>query len=160
MHTLLGSVDPVEVNRYRRWRRRRSGNAARSADDGQVMMRNCRTTVATLAMTAALIGGAATVAAPAHADPVGDTFVSELTDAGVTGIDPATAIVVGQAVCPQLVEPGQNVANVAAGVADAIGRPLGPATMFTGVAISMFCPAAVQQLASGEMPAFFSLFDR
>jgi hypothetical protein len=27
--------------------------------------------------------------------------------------------------------------------ADAIGRPLGPATMFTGLAISIFCPAAV-----------------
>ena len=45
-----------------------------------------------------------------------------------------------------LAEPGQQMANVAADVSDAIGRPLGPATMFTGVAISLFCPGAVASL--------------
>jgi hypothetical protein len=29
---------------------------------------------------------------------------------------------------------------------------LGPATMFTGIAISLFCPAAVSSIANGESP--------
>lgn len=131
------------------------------------MKRNSKATLAALAMSVigsvALMGAAATVAAPAQADPTTDAFVSALTnaglaDAGLTGIDPATAVAVGQSVCPRLVEPGQNVANVAAQVADAIGRPLGPATMFTGLAISVFCPTAVTQLANGQSPIPFPLF--
>ena len=55
----------------------------------------------------------------------------------------------GQSVCPMLAEPGQQLADVAANVSDAIGKPLGPATMFTGLAITMFCPAAVASLANG-----------
>lgn len=116
------------------------------------MKRNRTVSVATLAVTAVLVGAGAVVAAPAQADPGYDPFVSSLTNAGITGIDPATAVAVGQSVCPRLVEPGQTVANVAAEVAEAIGRPLGPATMFTGLAISAFCPAAVGQLANGEIP--------
>jgi hypothetical protein len=80
-----------------------------------------------------------------------------LTSAGLSGIDPATAVSVGQSVCPMLSEPGQQMANVAAGVSDALGRPLGPATMFTGIAISMFCPAAVTSLANGQTPIPFGL---
>jgi hypothetical protein len=51
-----------------------------------------------------------------------------------------------------LAEPGQTAADVAAKVADAGGMSLGPATMFTGLAISMFCPAAVSSLANGNSP--------
>ena len=51
-----------------------------------------------------------------------------------------------------LAEPGQQLADVAADVSDAIGKPLGPATMFTGLAISLFCPGAVASLANGQMP--------
>jgi hypothetical protein len=29
---------------------------------------------------------------------------------------------------------------------------LGPATMFTGLAISMFCPTAVSSITSGQSP--------
>jgi hypothetical protein len=29
---------------------------------------------------------------------------------------------------------------------------LGPATMFTGIAISLFCPTAVSSIANGESP--------
>ena len=43
----------------------------------------------------------------------------------------------------------------AARVADELGRPLGPATMFTGLAIQIFCPRAVVALTDG-VP--FSLF--
>ncbi len=114
-------------------------------------MKSYRTaTVATLVTVAALTAVGAGVAAPAQADTDTDAFVSALTDAGLTGIDPATAVAVGQSICPRLVEPGQNAANLAADVAEAIGRPLGPATMFTGLAISVFCPAAVDRMVNGD----------
>lgn len=56
-----------------------------------------------------------------------------------------------------LAQPGQSVADVAAKVADAGGMSLGPATMFTGVAISMFCPAAVSSFANGNSPIPLSI---
>ena len=114
-------------------------------------------TTASLAVSAGLIAGATFLATPAQADPGADAFVGALSSAGLGGIDPATAVSVGQSVCPMLSEPGQQMADVAAGVSDALGRPLGPATMFTGIAISMFCPAAVTSLANGQTPIPFGL---
>lgn len=105
-----------------------------------------------LLAAAGLIAGAAAFAAPANADTTIDDFLGTLSSIGLGGIDPGNAVEVGQSVCPMLAEPGQNAADAAAKVADAIGRPLGPATMFTGVAISFFCPAAVNSLANGQSP--------
>ncbi|BBY52101.1 hypothetical protein MARA_55690 [Mycolicibacterium arabiense] len=121
------------------------------------MKRIPKATTASLAVSAGLIAGATFLATPAHADPGADAFVGALSSAGLGGIDPATAVSVGQSVCPMLSEPGQQMADVAAGVSDALGRPLGPATMFTGIAISMFCPAAVTSLANGQNPIPFGL---
>ena len=116
------------------------------------MNRFRKSTVASLAVSVAIMGAASALAAPAQADPGADAFLGALTSSGLGGIDPTTAVSVGQSVCPMLSEPGQQMANVAAGVSDALGRPLGPATMFTGIAISMFCPAAVTSLANGQTP--------
>ena len=116
------------------------------------MKRNHKAAVASLVVSASLIGAAMAVAAPAQADTPNIDFLNALTNSGITGIDPANAVAVGQSVCPLLVEPGQNAANVASAVADAIGRPLGPATMFTGLAIQIFCPGAVAALANGQSP--------
>lgn len=91
-------------------------------------------------------------AAPAHADQADDAFLSALTNAGVGTADPANAAALGQQVCPMLAQPGQSAADVAAKVADAGGMSLGPATMFTGIAISLFCPAAVSSIANGQSP--------
>jgi hypothetical protein len=110
------------------------------------------TTVASLAVSLGVLAGGTALAAPAQADPGADAFVSTLASSGLTGVDPATAMSVGQSVCPMLSEPGQRMADVAADVSDALGKPLGPATMFTGIAISMFCPAAVTSLANGQTP--------
>jgi hypothetical protein len=107
---------------------------------------------AAIALAVGLMSASAAFAAPAQADPINDDFLTNLANSGVTGIDPSTAVSVGQSVCPMLSEPGQNLANVASSVSDAIGRPLGPATMFTGIAITLFCPAAVSSLANGESP--------
>lgn len=109
---------------------------------------------ATASIVAAGLAGAALSlgAAPAQADPVTDMFLSSLAGSGLAGIDQGTAVRVGQQVCPMLAQPGQNLADVAADVSSAIGRPLGPATMFTGLAIQVFCPGAVAALAYGNSP--------
>ena len=109
-----------------------------------------------VAMLVASAAAAATMsAAPAQADPATDAFLSTLDHYRLGDIDPATAMRVGQSVCPMLSEPGQDLANVAAGVADDLGRPLGPATMFTGLAISIFCPRAVNAMTDGVPFSFF-----
>ena len=116
------------------------------------MNRFRRVTVASLAASVTIMGAASALAAPAGADTDADAFLGALTSSGFGAVDPTTAVAVGQSVCPMLSEPGQQVANVAANVSDALGKPLGPATMFTGIAISMFCPAAVASLANGQTP--------
>lgn len=97
-------------------------------------------------------------AVPAAADAETDAFLNSLADAGITDIDPATAANVGRDVCPMLAEPGQRMADVAGRVSESIGRPLGPATMFTGLAITLFCPSAVASVANGEYPVPLGLF--
>ena len=105
-----------------------------------------------VALTTGFLTAAAVVAAPAQADPAEDAFLNAVTEAGVVMGDPGSAVNIGTQVCPMLAEPGQNAANVAAKVADMGGMSLGPATMFTGIAISMFCPAAVSSIGSGQSP--------
>nr|WP_255507162.1 DUF732 domain-containing protein [Mycolicibacterium sp. 018/SC-01/001] len=100
-------------------------------------------------MGAAFAIAAPATAAPAQADTGADVFLSALDHYRLGDIDPATAVRVGEQVCPMLAEPGQNMANVAAKVADELGRPLGPATMFTGLAIQIMCPRAVSALTDG-----------
>ncbi|BBY75981.1 DUF732 domain-containing protein [Mycolicibacterium parafortuitum] len=101
------------------------------------------------AVASAAVAMATLSAPPAQADSTTDAFLSTLAHYRLGDIDPATAVRVGETVCPMLAEPGQNAANVAADVADALGRPLGPATMFTGLAISIFCPRAVNAMTDG-----------
>ncbi len=121
------------------------------------MKRNRIATLGALAVSAGLLGGllgvTTAVATPAaHADTAVDVFLDALQSRGLLDIEPALAVAIGQSICPRLVEPGQAAANVAADVAEALGRPLGPATMFTGIAISVFCPGAVAALADGRSP--------
>lgn len=105
-----------------------------------------------LVLTTGLLTAAAVVATPAQADPVEDAFLNAVTEAGVVMSDPGSAVTVGQQVCPMLADPGQNAADVAAKVADMGGMSLGPATMFTGLAISMFCPAMMSSIGNGTSP--------
>lgn len=99
-------------------------------------------------LTAGLVAGAAALAPPAQADTSVDDFLGSLSEAGITDIAPADAVAFGQSVCPLLAQRGQNTADIASTVSDAIGRPLGPASMFTGLAIASFCPRAVTSLAN------------
>lgn len=106
-------------------------------------------------LAAGLAGGV--FAAPAQADTANNVtdFLNSLDSLGLGGIDPAKAVSVGQSLCPVLAERGQNTADIASTVSDAIGRPLGPATIFTGAAISLLCPKAIENvsndLANGKL---------
>jgi len=106
----------------------------------------------TAGLAAGLLAGAAAFAAPAHADTTTDDFLGALSAAGIDNIDPGQAVELGQSICPLLAQRSQNTADIASTVADQLGRPLGPATMFTGIAVSFFCPRAVQDLANGTSP--------
>jgi hypothetical protein len=140
----------LDFSQYR-WYRSGRGNGGGRGRDAYGMNSKRAAVAVSVALTAVVLGGGVAFPAQAQADP-GTDFVSTLTNSGLGGIDPSTAESVGQSVCPMLAEPGQNLANVAAQVSDAIGKPLGPATMFTGLAISMFCPAAVTAMANGQSP--------
>ena len=84
---------------------------------------------------------------PAQADSSADTFLRALSNAGLANVDPGNAVALGQSICPMLADSGQNTADVAARVADIGGMPMGPAHMFTGLAISIFCPSAIARLS-------------
>jgi len=88
-------------------------------------------------------------AAPASADTNGNVndFLSTLDGLGITNMAPGDAVALGQSLCPMLADRGQNTADIVGKVSDTIGRPLGPATMFTGMAISFLCPKAVDNIA-------------
>ncbi len=131
----------------------RLGNAPPPAYDLSIMKYSRMAVVGSIALAVGLA-----VAPPAQADTETDVFLNSLADAGITGLDPATAADVGHQVCPMLAEPGQQMADVAGRVSESIGRPLGPATMFTGLAITLFCPGAVAAVANGESPIPLGLF--
>jgi hypothetical protein len=105
-----------------------------------------------LALSAGVLASGQAWATPAQADTTDDAFLSALTNAGIGAVDPGNAAALGQQVCPMLAQPGQTAADVAAKVAEAGGMSLGPATMFTGIAISLFCPAAISSIANGQSP--------
>jgi hypothetical protein len=100
------------------------------------------------AIAAGLVAAAVPFAAPAQADTGSNVtdFLTTIDSLGIGNLDPAQAVELGQSVCPLLAERGQNTADIAAKVADTIGRPLGPATIFTGAAVSFLCPRAVDNI--------------
>ena len=107
--------------------------------------------VGSLIVSGGLAAAATGLAAPAQADPNTDLFIDALNSAGLQNVDPGNAVALGQQVCPMLADSGQSAADVAAKVADSGGMSLGPATMFTGIAISMWCPGAMARLGNGQI---------
>lgn len=65
---------------------------------------------------------------------------------GIDGLGPVDAGELERSLCPVLADRGQDAVDVAAKVADGIGRPLGVGTMFTGTAISFLRPRAVDNV--------------
>lgn len=108
--------------------------------------------------TACAVACALVASAPALADTADDAFLNSLGTAGLSEADPTDVVALGQSVCPMLSQPGQTAADAAAKVADTAGMSLGPATMFTGLAISAFCPGAISALGNGQTPFPLGLF--
>jgi hypothetical protein len=95
------------------------------------------------------------LAAPAQGSPVDTSFLSDLTGAGVPVGDPAATAALGQSVCPMLTEPAGTAASVAAPVAGlGSGPAMSPemAQLFTEIAVQVYCPQMLSQLASGQVP--------
>lgn len=93
--------------------------------------------------------------APAQASPVDTSFLSDLAGAGIPVADPAATAALGQSVCPMLSEPAGTAASVAAPVAGLGGGPtMSPqmAQLFTEIAVQIYCPQMLSQLASGQVP--------
>jgi len=103
------------------------------------------------AVVAGILTTASALAAPAEASPLDDSFIGALKNAGVNYGEPGGAVAMGQAVCPMLSAPGGNFAAAAARVK---GNGMSPemANMFTRIAISMYCPQMMADVASGNMP--------
>ncbi|OBA88932.1 hypothetical protein A5662_02360 [Mycobacteriaceae bacterium 1482268.1] len=88
-------------------------------------------------------------AAPAQADD-DSAFLDALNRAGIAYADnnPDLTAQLGERVCPMMVEPGKNFAEVATDVADNGINP-GLASFFTGIAIQMYCPQMMGSIGNG-----------
>lgn len=106
--------------------------------------------VRTLTVAVGLTAFAATVAAPAQADPIDDAFLSALTNGGVGIGNPVDTVRLGESVCPMLVEPGKSLAKVYTQVSQN-GIPPEMAAFFTGIAISMYCPQMMTSIGNGTV---------
>jgi len=107
-------------------------------------------TVRLMAATAGILTAAAAFAAPAEADQVDDNFIDALNHAGINFGEPGNAMAVGQSICPMLAKPGGSVAAAVASITHK-GMSPGMAKMFTTIAIQMYCPTEMANLASGNL---------
>jgi hypothetical protein len=110
-------------------------------------------TIRLLAAVAGLLTVAAAFGAPpAEADPNNDdNFIDALNHAGVDFGQPGNAMAVGESICPMLAQPGGSFAGAVSSIRS---RGMSPAMaqMFTTIAIQSYCPQAMANLASGNMP--------
>jgi hypothetical protein len=106
--------------------------------------------VRVLAVSVGIATAAATLAAPAQADPVGDAFLSALNNAGVNYNDPGNTVALGESICPMLVQPGGSFASAASSITGNTGMTPAIAGLFTSIAISMYCPSMVNSFANGD----------
>lgn len=104
-----------------------------------------------LTVAVGLMAAAATVAAPAQADPVDTSFLNTLGNAGFQSSNPTDTVALGQAVCPMLVEPGKDFAGVASQVGLTQGLSPAMASFFTGIAIQMYCPQMMSSIGDGTV---------
>jgi hypothetical protein len=114
------------------------------------MFRHQPLTIRLLAAAAALLTAAAAFAAPAEANQVDDDFIAALNKAGVHYGEPGNAVALGQSICPMLAKPG---GTFGAAVANVKGGGVSPemADMFTQIAIEMYCPSVMADVASGNL---------
>ena len=102
-----------------------------------------------LAVSVGAITTTALLPAPAHADTIGDSFLSALNNAGISYDDPGNAVALGQSICPMMAQPGGNFASAASSMAGNNGISADMAGLFTSIAISMYCPSMIDSFANG-----------
>jgi hypothetical protein len=110
-------------------------------------------TVRLLATVAGLLAVAAAFGSPpAEADAnADDNFIDALNHAGVDFGQPGNAMAVGESVCPMLAQPGGSFAGAVTSIRRQ-GMSPRMAQIFTTIAIQSYCPQAMANLASGNMP--------
>lgn len=109
-------------------------------------------TIRLLAGCAGLLTAAAAMAAPAEAGTLDDAFINALNQAGVNYGDAGDAVALGQSVCPILARPGGSFNTAAATVfAGTSGMSQQMAETFTSIAISMYCPQVISDVANGNL---------
>jgi hypothetical protein len=113
-------------------------------------MTSCKSTFRLAAVTIGVVAAAAAGVAPAHADNGNDAFLNALNNAGVGYSDPNATAALGQAICPILAQPGGNFAQAASSVTGGGGISPGMAGLFTTLAIQMYCPTMISQMAGGD----------
>lgn len=106
-----------------------------------------------LAAPIGLIVVAATLAAPAHADLIDNSFLTALNNAGISYSAPASTIALGHSICPMLVEPHQNFDSIVSSVADNTGMSTDMAGAFALIAIGEYCPAIMSPLMPRRLQA-------
>ena len=104
-------------------------------------------------VSAGVAGLTAALAAPVHADLMGDAFLRALANAGVPVSQPDSTLALGQSVCPRLVQPGGSFDSVISAMADGSGMSHDVAGVFTIIAIATYCPAVLAPLLSDRLPA-------
>jgi Protein of unknown function (DUF732) len=105
-----------------------------------------------LGVTTGVASLTAALAAPVHADLMGNAFLRALTDAGVPVSQPNSTTALGQSVCPMLVQPGGSFDSVISAMADSGRMSNDVAGVFTVVAIATYCPAVLTPLLSDRLP--------
>ncbi|MEB3981831.1 DUF732 domain-containing protein [Mycobacterium sp. 663a-19] len=104
-------------------------------------------------MGAGVAGLTAALAAPVHADLMGDAFLRALTNAGVPVSQPDSTTALGHSVCPMLFQPGESFDSVVSEMAARRGTSEKTAGVFTIVAIATYCPSVLAPLLSGRLQA-------
>jgi hypothetical protein len=107
-----------------------------------------------LGVTACLAVVTAPLAAPVNADMRSNAFLMALSNAGITYPHPASAVALGQSVCPMLIAPGESFDSVAAKMADRSGLAYESAGLFTIVAVATYCPAVIAPLLQNRITAY------
>ncbi|WP_374021511.1 DUF732 domain-containing protein [Mycobacterium sp. HNNTM2301] len=103
---------------------------------------------------ACVAGLAAPLAAPVRADMRGNAFLMALSNAGITYPHPASALALGESVCPMVVMPGQSFDSVAAEMSNRSGLGYESAGLFTIVAVANYCPAVIAPLLQNRLTAY------
>lgn len=119
-------------------------------------MTSCKSTFRMAAVTIGVVAAAAAGVAPAHADTGTDAFLDALNNAGVGYSDSNATAALGQAICPILAQPGGNFAQAASTVTGS-GISPGMAGLFTTLAIQMYCPTMISQMAGGDFSGIGNL---